>query len=82
AAALHSIGVVSGERVGILLPQSLDAALAHLAVYRLGAIAVPLSSVLGGDAVSYRLVHSGARFLLASAEAAEANDKDIPGEIQ
>jgi acetyl-CoA synthetase len=68
ANALREVGVKKGERVGILLRQSLECALAHLAVYKLGAIALPLSTLFGQDALSYRLEHSGARFLIAERE--------------
>ena len=42
-----------GERVGILLGQRLETLLAHLAVYKLGAIAVPLFSLFGPEALGY-----------------------------
>lgn len=48
-------GVRPGDRVAILLPQSGEAAAAHLAVYRSGAIAVPLSGLYGSEALSHRL---------------------------
>lgn len=48
-------GVARGDRVAIYLPQSADAAAAHLAVYRLGAIVVPLSVLYGADALKHRL---------------------------
>src|SRR5688500_2576144 len=42
ANALRGLGVARGDRVGILLPQSPETAAAHIAVYKLGAVAVPL----------------------------------------
>ncbi|MGN6085042.1 acyl-CoA synthetase [Trinickia sp.] len=53
-------GVVRGERVGIFLPQAPETALAHLAAYKLGAIAVPLFALFGVEALQYRLSNSGA----------------------
>jgi acetyl-CoA synthetase len=53
-------GVARGERVGIFLPQAPETALAHLATYKLGAIAVPLFALFGIDALQYRLANSGA----------------------
>ncbi len=53
-------GVTRGERVGIFLPQAPETALAHLAAYKLGAIAVPLFALFGVEALQYRLSNSGA----------------------
>ncbi|MGN6649897.1 acyl-CoA synthetase [Trinickia sp.] len=53
-------GVRRGERVGIFLPQAPETALAHLAAYKLGAIAVPLFALFGVEALEYRLSNSGA----------------------
>ncbi len=68
ALALHAWGVNQGDRVGILLPQSLETAIAHLATYKLGAIAVPLFTLFGTEALHYRLQNSGARALVTNAQ--------------
>jgi hypothetical protein len=47
AQALRAHGVRRGERIGVLLPQVPEAAIAHLAAYKLGAIAVPLFQLFG-----------------------------------
>jgi acetyl-CoA synthetase len=41
--------------VGILMSQCGEAALAHIAAYKLGAIAMPLFAQFGPDALQYRL---------------------------
>jgi acetyl-CoA synthetase len=69
ANALRGLGVGVGDRVGIVLPQRLETGVAHLAVYKLGAIAVPLSGLFGPDALRYRLGDSGARVVVADAAA-------------
>jgi acetyl-CoA synthetase len=61
ANALRAKGVARGERVGILLPQCPETAIAHIAIYKLGAVAVPLFSLFGPDALQYRLANSGAK---------------------
>jgi acetyl-CoA synthetase len=53
-------GIKRGERIGIFLPQAPETALAHLAAYKLGAIAVPLFTLFGVEALEYRLANSGA----------------------
>ena len=67
ANALAGLGVRGGDRVGIILPQRIETAVAHIAVYRLGAVALPLSVLFGPDALAYRLADSGARALVTDA---------------
>ncbi len=61
ANALRNFGIQPGDRVGILLPQSLETALTHLAIYKLGAIAIPIFTLFGPEALEYRLGNSGAK---------------------
>ena len=68
ANALAGHGVARGARVGILLPQAPETALAHIATYKLGAIAVPLFTLFGADALAFRLSDSGAKALITNAE--------------
>jgi len=50
ALALRRRGLGRGDRIAILLPQSVETVLAHFAAYKLGAIAVPLAALFGPDA--------------------------------
>src|SRR5438105_12501221 len=50
ANTLRAHGVERGDRVAILLPQTPEAASAHIATYKLGAIALPLAILFGVDA--------------------------------
>lgn len=54
ANSLREQGVQPGDRVGIMLPQGLEAGTAHIALYKLGAIAVPLFKLFGSDAIEHR----------------------------
>ena len=67
ANALKAQGIVRGERVALLLPQSPQTLLSHLAVYKLGAVAVPLANLFGVDALRYRLSDSGAAAVITDA---------------
>jgi acetyl-CoA synthetase len=67
---LRANAVGPGDRVAILLPQSLYTAFGHVAVYKLGAIAVPLFTLFGPEALQYRLTNSGARAILTDLEGA------------
>jgi acetyl-CoA synthetase len=67
AAGLARRGVGRGDRVALLLPQGFEAAVAHVAIARLGAIAVPCALAFGPDALAFRLRDSGARALVTCA---------------
>ena len=60
ASALRRLGVQRGDRVAIVMPQRIETAVAHMAVYQLGAIAMPLSMLFGVDALGFRLNDSAA----------------------
>ncbi|MFG1418833.1 AMP-binding protein [Xanthobacter sp. V0B-10] len=64
AHGLAAHGVRAGDRVAILLPQSVEVLATHFAVYKLGAVAVPLAGAFGVEAIAYRLADSGARALV------------------
>jgi acyl-coenzyme A synthetase/AMP-(fatty) acid ligase len=64
ANALTGLGIRPGDRVALILPQCLEAAVCHLAVYKIGAIALPLAKLFGPDAVPYRLANSGSRLVV------------------
>jgi len=57
---LRGLGVERGDRVAIVMPQRIETAVAHLAIYQLGAVAMPLSMLFGVDALQYRLRDSAA----------------------
>jgi acetyl-CoA synthetase len=64
ALALGRRGLKRGDRIAILLPQSVETVLAHLAAYKLGAVAVPLAALFGPEALAYRLKISGAKAIV------------------
>lgn len=68
AGGLRALGVERGQRVALMLPQTPAHAASHLAVFKLGAVAVPLSRLFGPEALRYRLEDSGARVLLTDEE--------------
>ncbi|MEO8936810.1 MAG: AMP-binding protein [Burkholderiaceae bacterium] len=67
ALALTEHGVARGDRVAIVLPQCPETAVAHLAIHRLGAIAMPLSLLFGPEALAYRLQDSAAVVAIVAA---------------
>ena len=64
ANGLKAHGIQRGDRVGILLGQSPETAISHIALYKIGAVAIPLFTLFGTDALEYRLSNSGARGLV------------------
>jgi acetyl-CoA synthetase len=58
--ALAALGVKRGDRVAIILPQRPETAIAYIAVFQMGAIALPLSHLFGPDALEYRMEHAEA----------------------
>ncbi|PVB61440.1 AMP-binding protein [Labrenzia sp. 011] len=71
ANALEAQGIRRGDRVALLLPQIPQTAIAHIGAYKLGAIAVPLASLFGREALRYRLSDSGARALVTDTAGVE-----------
>jgi len=68
ANALTAHGIKRGDRVAILLPQAPEVAAIHIAVYKLGGIALPLAVLFGPDALAYRLQNAGAKALITNAQ--------------
>jgi acetyl-CoA synthetase len=62
--AFVALGIQRGDKVAIILPQRPETAVAHIACYQLGAIAVPLSFLFGPDALEYRLDDAEASVVL------------------
>jgi len=62
--ALAGLGVQRGDRVAIVLPQRPETAIAYVAVFQMGAIALPLSHLFGPEALEYRLAHAEAAVAL------------------
>ncbi len=74
ASALLSMGVSSGDRIAVFLPQRVENPIAHLAAFKIGAASVPLSPLFRADALAYRLSHSRAKVLFTDAEHREHVD--------
>jgi len=70
ANVLRAHGVKRGDRVAILLPQAPEVVAAHVAVYKLAAVALPVAVLFGVDALAYRLANSGATALVTNAAGA------------
>src|SRR5438128_11450720 len=68
AHTLSRLGIRRGDRVGVILSQRPETAVVHLAAYKLGAIALPLSTLFGPEALDYRLRDAGAKVVVTDTE--------------
>jgi acetyl-CoA synthetase len=78
---LNDRGVQRGDRVGIVSPQRPATLVAYIGAWKLGAVPVPLSTLFGPEALSYRLADSGATACVLTPEAVEpfrAGREDLP----
>src|SRR5438309_1323004 len=66
SAGLRAIGVGRGVAVGLYLPLVIENAVALLACTKLGAVAVPLFSGFGAEAIRQRLADADARVLITA----------------
>ena len=84
AAGLAELGVDIGDRVAILLPQRFETGVAHLAAYKLGAMAVPLSILFGPEALGHRLQDAEPAVVITDGDHAElalACLEDVPATV-
>ncbi|NCZ65499.1 MAG: acyl-CoA synthetase, partial [Rhodobacteraceae bacterium] len=65
---LKGLGVSSGDRIGVLRSQDLWTAAAHIAIWKLGAISIPLFKLFGPEALSSRILDAGAKCVIVDEE--------------
>ncbi len=73
---LAGLGVQRGDRVAIVMPQRFETAVAYMAIFQMGAVAMPLSMLFGPDALAFRLQDSEAVVAICD-ESAIASVKSI-----
>ncbi len=61
-------GLGREDRVGILMSQSVEAAISHVAAWKMAAISIPLFTLFGEEALRFRLQNSGARMMVTDTE--------------
>ncbi|HEX8853721.1 MAG TPA: AMP-binding protein, partial [Pyrinomonadaceae bacterium] len=73
--------VAKGDKVGLLMPNSVEYIIAYFACFKLGAIAGPINSLLKTQELSYVLANSEAKALLVHSEfkpRVDAIEKELP----
>ena len=66
--ALRNLGIDRGDRVAVQMPNSPEVLSAFPAIYKIGAVVVPLSPLLRSDQAAYICRDSGAKAILTSSE--------------
>jgi acetyl-CoA synthetase len=64
AHVLRARGIGPSDRVAVLLQQGAAVPIAHAAIYKLGAIALPLAAVFGTEGLLFRLSDAGAKAVI------------------
>ncbi|MEH0581007.1 AMP-binding protein [Streptomyces sp. B21-108] len=84
ARALQELGVGSGDRVATLMGKSTDLVTVILALWRLGAVYVPLFTAFAPQAIAMRLEGSGARVVIVDPDQRHKLDPgpDMPEDHQ
>ena len=67
---LTSLDINQGDRVGVFRSQSVWTAASHIAVWKMGAISMPLFKLFGEEALLSRLNDSGAKAILTDVDGA------------
>jgi acyl-coenzyme A synthetase/AMP-(fatty) acid ligase len=80
ASMLRSLRLGRGQRVALLMPDSLETAAAILGIIHAGGVAVPLSDLTRAPDMRSYLVHCGASVVIVHAELAAALDS-VRGEL-
>jgi long-chain acyl-CoA synthetase len=79
--SLLDMGVAKGDRVAIYLPNCPEFLIAHFAIARIGAIAVPFNIMYKGQEIKYILNNAGAKVLIGAASEISINAVDVLPEI-
>ncbi len=68
SSVILTLGITSGDRVALLLRNSSDYIISYFGILRIGAIAVPLNTMLAGEEVSYIIRDCGAKLVITSSD--------------
>ncbi|GAB2486319.1 AMP-binding protein [Nocardiopsis aegyptia] len=68
AAGLRDLGITPGDRIATLIPKGIDLTITALAVWRLGAVLVPLLPSFAPSAITQRLTNSHTRLVITDDE--------------
>ncbi|UTW08138.1 acyl-CoA synthetase [Pseudomonas benzenivorans] len=82
ACRLRKLGINRGDRVVIILGQDVEALVSHLAIFKLGAISVPIAGLYTGDGLSFRINDCAASLVITDRSGADKlNGLDLPSVV-
>lgn len=81
AGALASLGIVRGDKVALMMTNSLEFLELWFGVSLLGAVLVPVNAGLRGEGLRYIIEHSEAKILIADPDLVETVEEAIPSGI-
>jgi acetyl-CoA synthetase len=68
ANVLRNVGIGIGDRVAVMLSRRIECYVAFLAVWKAGAIEVPIFTAFGPEAVEFRVMDCGAKAIVVDAD--------------
>jgi len=81
ASALSSLGLASGDRIATLMGKGRAYLVTVMAIWRLGAVHVPLFTAFAPPAITFRLIQSGCKLVVCdSAQRPKLADNGIPSD--
>ncbi|HVT61983.1 MAG TPA: amino acid adenylation domain-containing protein, partial [Legionellaceae bacterium] len=75
---LHSLSIHAGDVVGVLLPRSIECYLTMLALYKIGAVYVPIAEEYPAERINHILADMNFALMITSAEHAKRSDIQLP----
>jgi len=79
ALSLHPLGINRGDHVAIILGQNVEALIAHLAIFKLAAISVPIAGLYAGAGLTFRVNDCEASLVIIDRVGADKlSNLDIP----
>ncbi len=82
ASGLRNIGVKTGEKIGLYIPNSLQFPETFFGVIKAGAIPLPLNLRMPTSTLSYVLENSDAKTLIGSSLESKVSDPEVAKELQ
>jgi acetyl-CoA synthetase len=77
AGGMRAMGIRPGDAAGIFMPMIPETVFAMFACFKVGAVAIPIFSGFGPEAVGERLAHAGAR-LVFTTDGGMRRGKEVP----
>lgn len=78
---LKRLGVEKGDRLAGYMPRTPETLTIMLGAFKVGAIYVPLFTGFGSDAIMFRVLDSGAKYLVTHSSVRSRISKEVPAQV-